>query len=137
MCSRRSTRRRRAFPCWWEGAARGRTFLLRRLRERLGPSGCQYIDIERAATTPERLLRTVLMASPFVAPDVSAEARSPREAFDALVAFFQGARTRRGAPVTFLLDEVLEFRTFENFPRLRHVIRDLIAGLRGRPTASS
>jgi hypothetical protein len=53
------------------GCGTGRTFLLRRLRERLGPSGCQYIDIERSATTPERLLRTVLMASPFTAPDVS------------------------------------------------------------------
>jgi hypothetical protein len=113
------------------GCGTGRTFLLRRLRERLGSSGCQYIDIERSATTPERLLRTVLMASPFTAPDVSAEARSPREAFDSLVAFFQGARSRTGAPVTFLLDEALEFRTFENFPRLRHVFHDLIVGLSG------
>jgi len=116
------------------GCGTGRTFLLRRLRERLGPSGCQYIDIERSATTPERLLRTVLMASPFTAPDVSADARSPREAFDSLVAFFQGARSRSGAPVTFLLDEALEFRTFENFPRLRHVFHDLIAGLSGGST---
>ena len=116
------------------GCGTGRTFLLRRLRERLGPSGCQYIDIERSATTPERLLRTVLMTSPFTAPDVSADARSPREAFDSLVAFFQGARGRSGAPVTFLLDEALEFRTFENFPRLRHVFHDLIAGLSGGST---
>ena len=116
------------------GCGTGRTFLLRRLRERLGPSGCQYIDIERSATTPERLLRTVLMASPFTAPDVSADAGSPREAFDSLVAFFQGARSRSGAPVTFLLDEALEFRTFENFPRLRHVFHDLIAGLSGGST---
>ena len=35
----------------------------------------------------------------------------------------------RATPVTFLLDEVLEFRTFENFPGLRHVLRDLVAGL--------
>ena len=113
------------------GCGTGRTFLLRRLRERLGPGGCQYIDVERCATTPERLLRTVMQASPFGAGDVSSEASSPREAFDALAAFFQGARSRAGAPVTFLLDEALEFRTFENFPGLRHVLADLIAGLAG------
>jgi hypothetical protein len=107
----------------------GRTFLLRRIRERLGETGCQYIDVERSATTPERLLRTVLSASPFTAPDVSPDAHSPREAFDSLVAFFQGARSRSGAAVTFLLDEALEFRTFENFPGLRHVFHDLLAGL--------
>src|SRR5205823_5031773 len=55
----------------------GRTYLLRRLRERLGESGCQYIDVERSATTPERLLRTVLAASPFSAADVGPDARSP------------------------------------------------------------
>jgi hypothetical protein len=94
------------------GCGMGRTFLLRRLRERLGEGGCQYIDIERSATTPERLLRTVVNASPFSAADVDVNVRSPRQAFDALLAFFQGARSRSGGPVTFLLDEALEFRTF-------------------------
>lgn len=107
----------------------GRTYLLRRLHDRLGHSNCQYIDVERCATTPERLLRAILAASPFGAGDVSPEARSPREAFDSLVSFFQGARHALGGPATFLLDEVLEFRTFENFPGLRHVLRDLVQGL--------
>jgi hypothetical protein len=71
----------------------------------------------------------VLRATPFSAPDVKADARSPREAFDALLSFFRGARSRSGAPVTFLLDEALEFRTFENFPGLRHVVGDLMEGL--------
>ena len=109
----------------------GRTYLLRSIRERLGESGCQYIDVERSATTPERLLRTVRAASPFSAADVGPDAQSPREAFDTLIAFFQGARGRTGGPVTFLLDEALEFRTFENFPGLRHVFHDLLAGLAG------
>ena len=59
----------------------------------------------------------------------SADADSPRAAFDALLAFFQGARGPGDRPVTFLLDEVLEFRTFENFPGLRHVLHDLVEGL--------
>jgi hypothetical protein len=113
------------------GCGAGRTFLLRRLRERLGNGSCQYIDIERSATTPERLLRTVLQASPFAPGDVGVEDASPRMAFDALIAFFQAARTRSSSPVTFLLDEALEFRTFENFPGLRHVFRDLLLGLEG------
>jgi hypothetical protein len=111
------------------GCGTGRTFLLRRLRERLGAAGCQYIDIERSATTPERLLRTVVQASPFATDQDAAGDGSAREAFGALLAFFQSARTRSGAPAAFLLDEALEFRTFENFPGLRHVLRDLIDGL--------
>jgi hypothetical protein len=111
------------------GCGTGRTHLLRALREHLGPDGCQYIDVERCASTPERMLRSVIGASGFVAPDVPIDAASPRAAFDALLAFFQGARGRHEGPVTFLLDEAFEFRTFENVPGLRHVLRDLMAGL--------
>ena len=111
------------------GCGTGRTHLLRALREHLGADGCQYIDVERCASTPERMLRSVVDASAFLAPDVPLDAASPRAAFDALLAFFQGARGQHDGPVTFLLDEALEFRTFENFPGLRHVLRDLVAGL--------
>jgi hypothetical protein len=111
------------------GCGTGRTHLLRALREHLGPEGCQYIDVERCASTPERMLRSVIGASAFLAPDVAMDAASPRAAFDALLAFLQGARGPHDRPVTFLLDEALEFRTFENFPGLRHVLRDLVAGL--------
>ncbi len=111
------------------GCGSGRTHLLRGLRDRLGLDGCQYLDVERSASTPERMLRSVVTTSPFLAPDVSADAASPRAAFDALLAFFQGARGPGDRPVTFLFDEVLEFRTFENFPGLRHVLRDLVDGL--------
>jgi hypothetical protein len=38
-------------------------------------------------------------------------------------------RGTTGSPVTFLLDEFLELRTFESFPGLRSVLRDLIASL--------
>ena len=111
------------------GCGTGRTHLLRGLRERLGDHRCQYVDVERCTSTPERLLRAIMSASAFVAPDVPREAHSPREAFDALLAFFRGARAAGDAPATFLLDEVLEFRTFENFPGLRHVLRDLVDGV--------
>jgi hypothetical protein len=111
------------------GCGTGRTHLLRSLRERLGADASQCVDVERCASTPERLLRSVVGVSPFLAPDVSLDAGSPRAAFDAPLSFFQGARGSSERPVTFLLDEALEFRTFENFPGLRHVLHDLMAGL--------
>jgi hypothetical protein len=39
------------------------------------------------------------------------------------------AVTRDGGPVTFLIDEVLDLRTFENFPGLRHVQREFVLRL--------
>ena len=49
-------------------------------------------------------------------------------AFAALLAYFDSARAPDGEPCTFLLDEVLELRTFESFPGLRHVLRELLDG---------
>ena len=50
-------------------------------------------------------------------------------AFDATLAWLGAARAPGDAPATFLLDEFLELRTFESFPGLRSVLRDLIASL--------
>jgi hypothetical protein len=110
------------------GCGSGRTFLLQGLRERAGRGMAQYIDVERCATTPERFYDAVLTSSPFP-PLNRPDARTPanaREAFDALLAFIDASRGPAGEPCTFLLDEVLELRTFESFPGLRHVLRDLL-----------
>jgi hypothetical protein len=48
--------------------------------------------------------------------------------------FFDQATPLGGAPAVFLLDEALDIRTFENFPGLRHVQRDLIARLAASPS---
>jgi hypothetical protein len=112
------------------GCGTGRTWLLQRLRERgAARSAAQYIDIERCATTPERFLQAVVASSPFPATGASRAPATAREAFDALLAFFDAARAPGGEPCTFLLDEVLELRTFESFPGLRHVLRDLLEAL--------
>ena len=104
----------------------GRTQLLYRVRERLGRTQCQYIDLERAATTPERFYQAVTKASPFRVPP-RAEPASAREAFDATLAFLDQSRTGGGnEPATFLLDEVLDLRTFESFPGLRTALRELL-----------
>jgi len=50
-----------------------------------------------------------------------------------LLVFFDTSRAPGGEPCTFLLDEVLELRTFESFPGLRHVLRDLLAALAASP----
>jgi hypothetical protein len=107
----------------------GRTQLLARVRERLGRTQCQQIDLERAATTPERFYQSITKASPFRVPPRS-EPASPREAFDAVLAFLDQSRIGGGnEPATFLLDELLELRTFESFPGLRTALWDLLKTL--------
>jgi hypothetical protein len=120
-------------PVLLGGCGTGRTWLLQRLRERAGRQAVQYIDIERCATTPERFLNAVTSASPFRWHAAEPAPASAREAFDALLAFFDTARAPGGEPCTFLLDEVLELRTFESFPGLRRVLRELIDALAESP----
>ena len=114
------------------GCGTGRTWLLQRLRERLGRGAAQYTDVERCATTPERFLQAVTSSSPFPFHAGHTPATA-REAFDTLLVFFDTARAPGGEPCTFLLDEVLELRTFESFPGLRHVLRDLLQALSASP----
>src|SRR5918996_4422890 len=113
------------------GCGTGRTWLLQRVRERTGRGAAQYVDIERCATTPERFLQAVVGSSTFLGHDGDKKPSTAREAFDVLLAFFNSARAPGGEPCTFLLDEVLELRTFESFPGLRHVLRDLLEALSG------
>jgi hypothetical protein len=112
------------------GCGSGRTTVLRQLRERIGRTAVQFIDVERTATTPERFWRAVTAVSPFPVSDPSAQAAAgARAAFDATLAFLSRARTSASEPATFFLDEFLELRTFESFPGLRRVLHDCIDGL--------
>jgi hypothetical protein len=120
-------------PVLLGGCGTGRTAVMQRQRERIGRSAAQYIDIERSATTPERFFQAVTSSSPFPSNGASRMPGSPREAFDLLLSFFDSARAPGGEPATFLLDEVLELRTFESFPGLRSVQRDLFQGLAASP----
>src|SRR5215207_2508878 len=113
------------------GCGTGRSWLLQRVRERAGRGAAQYIDVERCATTPERFLQAVVSSSPFPWHAADRKPATARDAFDALLAFFDTARAPGGEPCTFLLDDVLELRTFESFPGLRHVLRDLLQALAG------
>jgi hypothetical protein len=115
-------------PVLLGGCGTGRTSVLLRMRDLLGRTRCQYIDVERVATTPERCVAAVRRYSPFTA--AAGRAGTAREAFDALLTFLQTARVADGGqPATFLLDEFFEFRTFESFPGLRSVLRELVAAL--------
>jgi len=111
------------------GCGSGRTTVLRQLRERLGRTAVQHIDVERTATTPERFRSAVTAVTPFPVSDPSGDAAGARAAFDATLAFFSRARTSASEPATFFLDEFLELRTFESFPGLRRVLHDCIDGL--------
>ncbi len=106
----------------------GRTTLLHALQRHRGPRACQYVDVERSATTPERFYRVLISTSPFRTADTR-PIKSPRDAFDAILAFLTLARADGGEPATFLLDEVLEFRTFESFPGLRGLMSDLFSAV--------
>jgi hypothetical protein len=106
------------------GCGSGRTTLLQQLRDRLGRTSAQSIDVERTATTPERFLRAVAATTPF--PVTESAPAGARAAFDATLAFFARARTAAGEPATFLLDEFLELRTFESFPGLRRVLHEFV-----------
>src|SRR6188768_2990417 len=110
------------------GCGTGRTSMLQRLRDRMGRDAVQYLDVERCASTPERFLTAVTSSSPFPSHDHRTPANA-REAFDMTMAFMSHASAPGGEPATFLLDEVLELRTFESFPGLRHVLRDLFDAL--------
>jgi hypothetical protein len=116
-------------PVLLGGCGSGRTTLLQQLRDRIGRTATQYVDVDRTATTPERFLRAVTHSSPF-APLDSAPAGT-RGAFDTTLTFFSRARAAGSGPATFLLDEFLELRTFESFPGLRGVLHDLVDGLSG------
>ncbi len=112
------------------GCGSGRTTLLHALGDRIGRDQCQYIDVERAASTPERFHHAVAASSPFTINGQSVAvgndtASSARAAFDRTLALITRARTAGDAPATFMLDEVLELRTFESFPGLRHVLREM------------
>jgi len=109
------------------GCGSGRTTLLQQIKDRLGRTGALYLDVERSATTPERFLKAVVAASPF--PVSQPAPGSARSAFDATLDFLSRAKNGSGEPVTILLDEFLELRTFESFPGLRRVLYELIDGL--------
>src|SRR5688572_5856297 len=109
------------------GCGAGRTSLLLRLRELIGQASAQYIDLEGVATTPERCADAIKHASPFPPAGGGPGGNDARGAFERVLTHMDMSRAPGHEPATFLLDEFLEFRTFENFPGLRHVARDFIA----------
>jgi len=114
-------------PVLLGGCGSGRSTVLQQLRERIGRTSAQFIDVERIATTPERFLRAATAASPFpfaTAAGPGGIVGGARGAFDRTIEFFTKARSSAGEPALFLLDEFLELRTFESFPGLRRVLRE-------------
>ena len=118
------------------GCGSGRTSLLQRIAARTERNRSQYIDAERAASTPEEFWAAVAAASPHVAPratDAPRAGGSTRAAFDSLLAFFEHARAQDGGTPTFLIDGLLELRAFESFPGLRGALRETVAALTRSP----
>jgi hypothetical protein len=118
-------------PILLGGCGSGRTTLLQQLRDRIGRTSAQYVDVERTATTPERFLRAIVAQSPF--PAAEGSPAGARAAFDATLALLSRSRVGGSEPATYLLDEFLELRTFESFPGLRRVLYEFVEGLAASP----
>ena len=126
-------------PVLLGGCGSGRTSLLLRVAETLGKDSSQYLDIERAASTPEGFSSSVTRESPYrIGPtngrdhpeDSGYDARS---AFDRFLRFLGEARSSDGHVPVFLIDELLELRAFESFPGLRRIQREAIETLEASP----
>ena len=116
------------------GCSAGRTHALHAVMARLDSDTTPiYLDVERLATTPEQcyrsLLRHVRVAEDAPALPAPASLTSPRDAFDAVLALLTSARAVSGRRFTFLLDEVLDLRTFESFPGLKTLMAETGAAL--------
>lgn len=111
------------------GCGSGRTWLLQGLRERAPRGTVQYVNVESCASTPERFLAAITSSSPFPWHGDHTPPATPRVAFDGALHFLTTATAPGGDACTFLLDEALELRTFESFPGLRHVLKELLTAL--------
>ena len=127
LSSFRSVRSR--IPILLGGCGSGRTTLLNRISEKLGDGNSQYIDAERAASTPEGFYAAIMAYSPYVPTDVVTDVCTARESFDALLGFFKKARSQDGGTPAFLIDELLEVKHFENFPGLRGVLAEFLTAI--------
>ena len=119
------------------GCGTGRTSLLLRIERLMGAERAQYLNLAASATTPERCLATTRLTSrlrpapsgPYV------PAANTRAAFEEWMGFFDHSLGADGAAPMFLLDEALDIRTFESFPGLRHVQREVVARLAASPSS--
>ena len=115
------------------GCGSGRTSLLRRVSHLLGEGHSQYIDTERTVSTPDGFLAAILTSSPYGSSNGPGapftDQRNARTAFDSLLRFFQQRVNPDAETPTFLIEELLELRTFENFPGLRGVLGEFLEAL--------
>ena len=126
-------------PVLLGGCGSGRTSLLLRVAEILGEDSSQYLDIERAASTPEGFCSSVTRESPYrlvptnegIHPDELR--RDAKSAFARLLRFLDQAQSSDGHVPVFLIDELLELRAFESFPGLRRIQREVIEALETSP----
>ena len=126
-------------PVLLGGCGSGRTSLLLRVAEILGEDSSQYLDIERAASTPEGFCSSVTRESPYrlvpttegIHPDELG--RDSKSAFARLLRFLDQAQSSDGHVPVFLIDELLELRAFESFPGLRRIQREVIEALETSP----
>ena len=121
-------------PVLLGGCGSGRTQLLNGVADSMGHERTQYVDIERAASTPEGFYASVRRRSPYALEGLAAtDIRDARGALDAFIAFLHTARTEDGKAAVFLIDEILELRMFESFPGMRGIVRETMDAIGTSP----
>src|SRR5260221_4973264 len=83
-------------PVLLGGCGSGRTTLAHQLRDWIGRTSVQYVDVEHSATTPERFQQAVVTTSPFT-PTEPAGHGAPA-AFDPSPAFISAASSPPSPP---------------------------------------
>jgi hypothetical protein len=78
-------------PVLLGGCGTGRTTALHGISERIGRGACQYIDVERSASTPERFFHAISASSPFQPSREASPVKSARDAFDQVLAYLTQA----------------------------------------------
>ena len=104
------------------GCGTGRTWLLQRLRDRVGRQAAQYIDVERSATTPERFLQSVISSSPF--PWHGAD-RVPANARDGVALVHQQLETLQQRIASHIKMKALHLAQVEFYDLMRKITQTI------------
>jgi hypothetical protein len=110
------------------GCGTGRSTLLHALADRMGrdvPVRGRRARGQHARAVPA----AVVASSPFAWGDPRPAPTSAREAFDRTLALLTACAPPATGPPPSCSTRALELRTFESFPGLRHVLRELLQAL--------
>jgi hypothetical protein len=114
----------------------GRTQLLYRLRDRIGRTQCQHIDLERSATTPERFYKRSSTRRRSRCRRTSSRRPRARRSTPTLVFLDQAAPVGGNEPRRSCSTKCSSCARSRAFPGLRTALRELLKMLATSRTGS-